>query len=44
MVDSKTAFSDTNTDIGDESQQAKKDIKLGDKAWYVVSTYSTHER
>ena len=44
MVDSKTAFSDTNTDIGDESQQANKEVKLGDKAWYVVSTYSTHER
>ena len=44
MVDSKTAFSDTNTDIADESQQANKEVKLGDKAWYVVSTYSTHER
>ena len=44
MVDeSKIAFSDTNTDIADE-EQASKDIKLGDKAWYVVSTYSTHER
>ena len=45
MVDNnKTAFSDTNTDIGDEAQQANKEAKLGDKAWYVVSTYSTHER
>ena len=45
MVDNnKIAFSDTNTDISDEQQQANKDIKLGDKAWYVVSTYSTHER
>ena len=45
MVDNnKTAFSDTNTDIGDEAQQANKEVKLGDKAWYVVSTYSTHER
>ena len=44
MVDNnKTAFSDANTDITDE-QQAQKEIKLGDKAWYVVSTYSTHER
>ena len=44
MIDeSKVAFSDTNTDISDE-EQASKDIKLGDKAWYVVSTYSTHER
>ena len=45
MVDnSKTAFSDTNTDIGEESQQDQREQKLGEKAWYVVSTYSTHER
>ena len=45
MVDnSKIAFSDTNTDIEDEAQRSNKEVKLGDKAWYVVSTYSTHER
>ena len=45
MVDnSKIAFSDTNTDIENEEQQRNKEVKLGDKAWYVVSTYSTHER
>ena len=44
MVDnSKTAFSDTNTDIGEENQE-RGEQKLGEKAWYVVSTYSTHER
>ena len=43
LQDKKTAFSDTNTDIADEAQ-ANKEVKLGDKAWYVVSTYSTHER
>ena len=42
-IDNKTAFSDANTDISDE-QQANREVKLGDKAWYVVSTYSTHER
>ena len=43
MVDnSKTVFSDTNTDIGEENQE-RGEQKLGEKAWYVVSTYSTHE-
>ena len=34
-------FTDTTTDVGE-----KKDSegKLGEKAWYVVNTYSTHER
>ena len=44
MVDNnKTAFTDTNTDIGDEIQD-NREQRLGEKAWYVVSTYSTHER
>ena len=43
MIDKKTAFTDTNTDI-DEEQVGSKEVKLGEKAWYVVSTYSTHER
>ncbi len=34
-------FTDTTTDIGEEK---KLEGKLGDKAWYVVNTYSTHER
>ena len=36
-------FTDSTTDITDENQK-DEDIKLGDKAWYVVNTYSTHER
>ncbi len=43
-IDKKTAFTDTNTDISDEEQQGNREQKLGEKAWYVVSTYSTHER
>ena len=35
-------FTDSTTDITDESSTEK--AKLGDKAWYVVNTYSTHER
>ena len=35
-------FTDSTTDITDESQ--KDNGKLGEKAWYVVNTYSTHER
>ncbi len=35
-------FTDSTTDITDESQ--KDSGKLGEKAWYVVNTYSTHER
>ena len=34
-------FTDTTTDIGEEKNL---EGKLGDKAWYVVNTYSTHER
>ncbi|MCR5184460.1 MAG: transcription termination/antitermination protein NusG [Bacilli bacterium] len=34
-------FTDTTTDI---SEQGNKEQKLGEKAWYVVNTYSTHER
>ena len=36
-------FTDSTTDITDEERK-DEDIKLGDKAWYVVNTYSTHER
>ena len=43
MIDEKTAFTDTTTDISDEEQQGSKEQKLGEKAWYVVNTYSTHE-
>ena len=42
MVDEKTAFTDTTTDVDDESSE-RKEQKLGEKAWYVVNTYSTHE-
>ena len=42
MIDEKIAFTDTTTDVSDESQ-ANKEQKLGEKAWYVVNTYSTHE-
>ncbi|MFA7032147.1 MAG: transcription termination/antitermination protein NusG [Bacilli bacterium] len=41
MADEITAFTDTTTDV-DESEN--KQTKLGEKAWYVVNTYSTHER
>ena len=34
-------FTDTNTDVGEKKLE---EGKLGDKAWYVVNTYSTHER
>ena len=34
-------FTDSTTDITDEKAETGK---LGDKAWYVVNTYSTHER
>lgn len=33
-------FTDTTTD----ALESPKEQKLGDKAWYVVNTYSTHER
>ena len=32
------------TDILDFSEHGSKDEKLGDKSWYVVNTYSTHEK
>ena len=35
-------FTDSTTDITEES--SSENTKLGDKAWYVVNTYSTHER
>ena len=35
-------FTDSSTDIS--GQDPKEAGKLGDKAWYVVNTYSTHER
>ena len=35
-------FTDSTTDITDEASQDSG--KLGEKAWYVVNTYSTHER
>ena len=38
----KVAFTDSTTDISDENAQQEQ--KLGEKAWYVVNTYSTHER
>ena len=38
----KVAFTDSTTDISDEGAQQEQ--KLGEKAWYVVNTYSTHER
>jgi len=41
MIDEKIAFTDSNTDLGDESGVVEQ--KLGEKAWYVVNTYSTHE-
>ena len=40
---SKTAFTDTNSDLSEDLQD-NREQKLGEKAWYVVSTYSTHER
>ena len=42
MIDEKIAFTDTTTDVSDE-EQANTEQKLGEKAWYVVNTYSTHE-
>ena len=34
-------FTDSTTDITEDGEQEQK---LGEKAWYVVNTYSTHER
>ena len=35
-------FTDSTTDITEDRKD--EEVKLGDKAWYVVNTYSTHER
>ena len=35
-------FTDTTTDVSNDNGQ--QEGKLGEKAWYVVNTYSTHER
>ena len=40
MGDEINRFTDSTTDINDESSSKQ----LGEKAWYVVNTYSTHER
>ncbi len=40
MVDEEIKFTDSNTD----EVAGKSSATLGDKAWYVVNTYSTHER
>ena len=42
MGDEINRFTDSTTDINDESSASPK--QLGEKAWYVVNTYSTHER
>ncbi len=39
MGDEINRFTDSTTDINDEGSG-----KLGEKAWYVVNTYSTHEK
>lgn len=31
-------------DTNPNSEEAKKETELGEKAWYVVNTYSTHEK
>ena len=41
MSDEIKAITDTTTDVSDSEN---KQSKLGEKAWYVVNTYSTHER
>ncbi len=35
-------FTDSTTDISEQNNDQEQ--KLGEKAWYVVNTYSTHER
>ena len=35
-------FTDSTTDISEQGESSEQ--KLGEKAWYVVNTYSTHER
>ena len=42
MGDEINRFTDSTTAINDESSASPK--QLGEKAWYVVNTYSTHER
>lgn len=42
LLDEKREFTDSNTDLTEEG--APKEEKLGEKAWYVVNTYSTHEK
>ena len=42
MVDENIKFTDSTTDLNDDSQSGE--AKLGEKAWFVVNTYSTHER
>ena len=42
MVDENIKFTDSTTDLSDDSQSGE--AKLGEKAWFVVNTYSTHER
>ena len=39
MGDEINRFTDSTTDINDESSSSQS---LGEKAWYVVNTYSTH--
>ena len=41
MGDEINRFTDSTTDINDQSSSNKQ---LGEKAWYVVNTYSTHEK
>lgn len=41
MIDEKIAFTDTTTDLVEGQPVGEQ--KLGEKAWYVVNTYSTHE-
>ena len=41
MADEKNlGFTDSTTDLSKDSSE----VKLGEKAWFVVNTYSTHER
>lgn len=42
LLDEKREFTDSNTDLTDDG--VPKEEKLGEKAWYVVNTYSTHEK
>lgn len=38
-------FTDTTTDLSlDDQASSEASGKIGDKAWYVVNTYSTHEK